>query len=255
MAPRSFQDRFFTPKVARAIMSPLGIVLFGAGTAAAVLAGAGLFAPLVGVAAWGGNVLRSVPRDPRPPTVAAGKLAEPWRTYVAEARDAKRRFDDVVESMTAGPLRDRLAELAHRIQDGVAEAERIATRGNALSTAAGRIDTATPAAELAALKAQHAGKAMSPTTVETMRSLEAQLATAGRIAKAAESADARLRQLDAWLDELVARAVEVSLGNDDALDMSRQVDDVVHELEALRLALDETDRASGVAERVHPRNG
>ena len=36
---RSFKDRFFTPKVARAIMSPLGIVLFGAGTAGAVLGG------------------------------------------------------------------------------------------------------------------------------------------------------------------------------------------------------------------------
>jgi len=39
VARTSVRDRFFTPKVAKAIMSPLGIVLFGAGAAASIVAG------------------------------------------------------------------------------------------------------------------------------------------------------------------------------------------------------------------------
>jgi hypothetical protein len=243
---RSFRDRFYTPKVARAIMSPLGIVLFGAATAGAVLVGAPLvLAAGVGVLAWGGNVARSVPRDPKPYSADTGKLAEPWSTYVAEARHARTRFDEVIGSMTAGPLQARLTELAARIEDAVAETNRIATRGNALADALSRIDTATPAAELAQIKATHQGRAMSPTTSETMRSLQAQVDAGERIASAAEQAAERLRMLDARYDELVARAVEVSLGTGDSEGLSHDVDDLVTELEALRRALDETDRAAG----------
>ena len=46
--------------------------------------------------------------------------------------------------------------------------------------------------------------------------------------------------LDARYDELVARAVEVSLGTGDSEGLSHDVDDLVAELEALRQALDET---------------
>jgi len=65
MPRRSFRDRFLTPQVAQAIMSPLGIVLFGVGAAGAILVGAPLAAAAgVGVLAWGGRVLAAVPGDP-----------------------------------------------------------------------------------------------------------------------------------------------------------------------------------------------
>jgi hypothetical protein len=50
----------------------------------------------------------------------------------------------------------------------------------------------------------------------------------------------RLRLLDARLDELVARSAEVSVGAGDTGGLSDEVDGVVTELEALRLALEET---------------
>jgi len=237
---RSFKDRFLTPKVARAIMSPLGIVLFGAGTAAAVLGGLGLFAPLVGVGAWSANVLRSVPRDPQPFTATVTKLAEPWSTYVADARQARQRFDDVVTSMAAGPLQGRLAELGRRLDDAVGETDRIATRGNALSEALGRIDIVTPQAELARIRSEHTGRGMSPTTTETVRALDAQVQAGQRVAAAAHQAQERLQMLDARYDELVARAVEVSLGTGDSESLGHEVDELVTDLEALRQALDET---------------
>lgn len=241
MAQRSFKDRFFTPKVAQAIMSPLGIILFGAVTAGFILSGLPLVvAPLAGVAAWSGNVLRQVPRDQ--PTFQADTkmLADPWLTYVAESRRARARFDEVTRSMTAGPLQAKLGELAARIADAVEETNRIAVRGNTLTGALATLDTERPRAELAEIRATHAGRGMSPATIETVRSLEAQIAAADRIGAAAHQADERLRMLDARYDELVARAVEVSLGTGDSEGLSHDVDDLVTELEALRQALDET---------------
>jgi hypothetical protein len=58
-----------------------------------------------------------------------------------------------------------------------------------------------------------------------------------------ETAD-RLRLLDARLDELVAKAVEVSVGAADSSWLSNEVDGVVGELESLRLAIEDTNSAA-----------
>ncbi len=247
MARRSFKQRFLTPQVAKAIMSPLGIVLFGVGTAGAVLIGAPLAAAAgVGALVWGGRVLAAVPRDAQPYQVTAGSLSEPWRSYVQAAKESKSRFDDVVRTMTNGPLKDRLWELASKLEDGVAESGRIAARGNAISGAIGSLDTVAARAELAQLTAQ-AGPTPSPSMAETIRSLEAQVAAGDRLESAAQQADERLRLLDARFDELVARAVEVSLGTGDSDVLVADVDGLVTDLESLRIALDETNVASGAA--------
>jgi len=50
MARRSFRDRFFTPPVARAMTSPLGILLAGVGAAVGIVVGGGpLGAVILGV--------------------------------------------------------------------------------------------------------------------------------------------------------------------------------------------------------------
>ena len=68
MAKLSFRDRFFTPKVAEAMMSPGGIVLAGVGAAVTILAGAPLIAAAgVGALAWGGRVLAAVGQEPAQP--------------------------------------------------------------------------------------------------------------------------------------------------------------------------------------------
>ncbi len=64
MARLSFSDRFFTPPVARAIMSPLSIVLLGAATAVGIVAGLPIVAAAgIGAAAYGAKVALSVPRN------------------------------------------------------------------------------------------------------------------------------------------------------------------------------------------------
>lgn len=248
MPPRKFKDRFLTPPVARAIMSPLGIVLFGAGAAASILGGLPLLgAAGVGVLAWGARVLAAVPRDGRT-RIQAGALADPWRGYVSSAQESKARFDRVVADMGAGPLRERLHDLAGRLEDGIAESWRIARRGNEITDALGRLDTLQAQTELAQLRAQIGARPSGmheATTAEaqTLQSLEAQLQAAERLQTVATDARDRLRALDARLDELVARAVEVSVGSGDSSILGHDVDELVNELEALRVALDETNQA------------
>jgi hypothetical protein len=72
--------------------------------------------------------------------------------------------------------------------------------------------------------------------------LRAQLSSAERMTATAADADARLRLLSARLDEAAARAVELSIGagtDADLAGLGSEVDEVVDQLEALRLALGE----------------
>jgi hypothetical protein len=237
----SLRDRFFSPKVANAIMSPAGIVLAGVGAAAAILAGAPLaLAAGVGVVAWGGRVLAAMPSNPTRPQ--PGQLSEPWRGYAQQAQAAKRRFDEVVASVAPGPLHDRLATLSARLDEGVEESWRIARRGHEIVSAIGKIDTAAAETELEDLRRSASGNAQA----DTIKALEAQLQSAQRLTNLAQKSRDRLRLLDARFDELLARTVEVSVGSGDSEGLGADVDDLVTELEALRVAMEETDRAAGL---------
>jgi len=224
-------------------MSPLGIVLFGVGAAASILAGLPIAAAAgIGAAAWGGRVLAGMPRGAARTHVEPASLGEPWRGYVASAQDAKRRFDRVVASVAAGPLRARLEALSSRLDDGIDESWRIARRGDEVVAAVGQIDTASAERELALLRD---GGGPSGAQEGTVASLEAQLAAAERLRSVARRSQDRLRLLDARFDELVARAVEVSVGAGSTDMLTDDVDGLVSELEALRIALEETEQAAG----------
>ena len=74
MAGTSLRDRFFTRQVARAITSPVGILLGGGVAAATIVAGVPLLAALpLGVAVWAGKVALSIPRGRR------GERIDPFR--------------------------------------------------------------------------------------------------------------------------------------------------------------------------------
>jgi len=242
----SFRDRFLTPRVARAMMSPLGIVLFGAGAAASIVVGLPLVAAAgVGALAWGGRVLAAVPKDAPSPRVSPNSLSEPWRTYAVQAEDSKKRFDRVVASVAPGPLRERLQQLSGRLDEGIDESWRIARRGHEIVGAIGTIDTASARREVAELREAVGTRQPTPSQAETMRSLEAQLASVDRLSALADRSRDRLRLLDARFDELVARTVEVSVGTGDTDLLGDDVDGLVTELESLRIAMEETDRAAG----------
>jgi len=250
MARLSFRDRLFTPKVANAMMSPGGILLAGAGAAVAIVAGAPLaLAAGVGVLAWGGRVLVAMPSNPTRPAPSA--LSQPWRGYAEQAQEAKKRFDNVVASVPAGPLHDRLQTVSGRLDDGVDESWRIAKRGHEIVAAIGKIDTVAAEAELQELRRSAAAEGAAA-VADTIKAVEAQLASAERLTTLAQRSRDRLRLLDARFDELLARTVEVSVGSGDSEGLGADVDDLVSELETLRVAMEETDKAAGFTSPADP---
>jgi len=241
----SFRDRFLTPKVANATTSPSAIVAAGAGAAVGILVGLGPIGAVVGaIGAWAVRVLAAVPKDANALRVDPRRLSEPWRGLLQAVVDARRRFDEAVDGVRPGPLRDRLGELGDRLDVAVAEAARVAGAGNTLQQGRGRIDTRAIQAELDT--ARHYGDAGG--NAQVVAALEAQLASAARLDSTMQSTWDRLRLLDARIDEAVTRTVELSVTQADTSELGgldTEVDSIVGEMEALRQAIEETSATPG----------
>lgn len=248
----SFRDRFFTPPVARAMMSPSGILLAGAGASVAILAGLGPIGALaLAAVAWAGRVGYAIPRKAGDDRIDPFTLNEPWRRFVQSALQSQARFDQAVHQAERGPLRDRLGEIGDRVHDAVREAWRVARQGQVLADAGAQIDTAGVQRQLAEVRANASAPWAAGSSLEqTAKALEAQLASAQRLANVTREAQDRLRLLNARMDEMVARAIELSVDAsqpDELGGLGSDVDSLVDEMEALRLAMDETDQLGGSA--------
>ncbi len=247
MARLSFRDRFFTPPVANALVSPSGILLAGAGVAVGIVAGLPVVAAAaIGGAAWVARVGFAVPRHPRSDRIDPFALHDPWRTFVRDAQQAANRFDTAVHNAKHGPLKDRLGEIRDRLDTGVHESWRIARSGQALADARSQIDIRDITYQLTQLNGPPGTPAPPPGSAQaqTIEALQAQVDSVARLDNTLNETVARLRLLDARIDESVTRAIELSVraeGSDDLGGLSADVDTLVGELESLRQALDDTE--------------
>jgi hypothetical protein len=116
---------------------------------------------------------------------------------------------------------------------GVLEAARVARSGQALDGALANINPKRVQWELDQCRTL----APSPSTDRTKAALEAQLAAAERISRIESDTHARLRLLNAQLDEAVAQAVELSVRGADVSEL---------ELESLRQGLEEAGGTSAL---------
>jgi hypothetical protein len=235
-------------KTADAVMAPSAIVLGGVGAAAAILGGLPALAVIgIGALFYAIRVGMLLPRKQRGSRIDPMTIADPWRSFMREALDAQRRYRKAVSASSEGPMRDRLIEIGERVDAGVEECWRIARRGDALVEAISNLDVPNARAELEQAKKESRDDAKDP----TVQSLQAQLDSADRIINVAQDAQDKLRLLDARLDEAVARAVELSIQAEDVGELGGlggQVDDVVSDMETLRVSLEEaggTARAAG----------
>ncbi len=243
-------ERVRTRAVAEAVVSPSAILLAGAGTAVGIIGGLGPLAVLAGAAAWAARVALAVPRRPPGERIDPMAVQEPWRRFVADALQAQRRFDEVVNRARPGPIRKRLQVIDRRIGDGVKECWRIARQGDALAAALRSLDEPSIRRQLAEVQDE---RRRAPATAafslaRTQSAIEAQLASAQRLRQVADDAANRLRLLNAQLDEAVARSLEISLHAGDVSQLgplSEDVEGVVVELESLRQALEEAGRVGG----------
>lgn len=246
----SFRDRFFTPTVSTAMLSPSAILAGGAGAAIGVLLGGfgGLVGAVLGgvfgaVIGWAIRVALAVPRAPEGLRIDPFTVSEPWRRFVQDAVGAKAQFNDAVRRTKRGPIRDRLTTIGARIDETVAEAWQAAVAGHELSDAARRVDANAARSELATLIEARSDAAVSVTAQATIAALEAQIATGARMEAQIAATRDQLRLLNARLDEAVARSIELSVGTDELeafTDVEGAVGTIGEELEALRSAIEDT---------------
>lgn len=233
-------------RAGRALRSPLAAALTVVGAVAGLVVGGAEVVPIAALGAGGYGVgaalaavvgrggRRGARRGER---IDPFTLGEPWRSRVQAALGARRRYDEALRGTREGPLRERLVDIGERIDDGVQACWRIAAQGHALDKGTGSIGAAGVRARLAAAEEDGPDD-------PRVASLRAQLASADRVAATAADAESRLALLTARLDEAAARAIELSLGAGTDADISglgSDVDDVVDQLESLRLAIGEVE--------------
>jgi hypothetical protein len=252
-------DRSPAVVAARAAVSPSAVVLAGGGVAIGLLAGLPVVATVVlGAGLWGirvaaGSALaaRRRRRANQPEPIDPFAVPDPWRRFVREALTAQNKFGQTVSRCPPGPLRDRLGEVAGRVDDGVRESWRVATLGAAVDAALASLDLDGTSKELRRTQElrQHPAGPTSPSADavdQTEAALAARLQSTRRIQASAQQATDRLRVLTAQLNEAVASAVELSLATTDpgSVDpLAGQVESAVSEIEALRQGMEEVDQA------------
>jgi hypothetical protein len=233
------RDRFFTATTARAILSWRLLVGAAAGVVAGLLGVPWLGAVAIGAAVYVGAVALAMPKPPKPAPLDPFALSEPWRRFVQSAQRSKRQLAETVRSTRAGPLRDRLQGVVDRLDEAIADSWQIARRGDEIDSAVRGLDPPRLRSKLESLRTQ-AGATPSDDLAAAIASVESQLASADRLKQLSSSTVDRLRLSEARLDELVSRAAEVSIGASDTTEFASDVDDLVLELEGLRLAVQET---------------
>jgi hypothetical protein len=178
---------------------------------------------------------RRQPGDPLAhvdPRVVAPRFAPAVRAALA----ARARYADVVAGVGEGPVRDRLVDVGARIDAGVLAVWEAARRAGEIERTVAALD---PERVIAEYKEARRDQADDP---EREAALAARFASVQRLLNALDDTDDRLRTLDARLGAAVAGAAEVALGvgGDAAAEaVETELDDVVTELDALRVALRE----------------
>jgi FtsZ-binding cell division protein ZapB len=225
------RDRFYTPQTAKAILS--WRILLGIGVAAgSILLGVtpALGIPF-GLVAYSASVALAMPRDKRV-RIDPFAVQEPWRQFVQGAQRSAGKLHQTVEALSAGPVQDRLASIVAKLDHGLDETWQIARRGHDIDQVVHRLDPTALRSTLETLQQQGA--------TEAIASVEGQLESVDRLKAQSSKTVNTLRLAQTRLDELVARAAEVSVGAGDTDAYEHDVEDLVVELEGLRQAVQET---------------
>lgn len=123
-----------------------------------------------------------------------------------------------------------MVEIGRQVEHSLDECWQIARRGDSLDETIRGLDGASLASRL------------DRSTDDSIRvSLQSQLDSLNRIRRARDETDQRLNSLQTRLGELVSHAAEISSGADHTAEVSSAVDEVVTQLEALNLAIDEVN--------------
>jgi hypothetical protein len=197
------------------------------------------------VGRWGDRLADLLPRRSRW-RMRTRALTAPWEGFVVDALDAEDRYRAAVRRLDPGPLRDRLHSVADEVTVAVEETWRVASAGQDLSDARLQIDVG---AILTGLEGPP-----GPATDARRRQLE----VAKRIDQRLAATQRRLTELDAHLDEVVTRTLELGATQqvEAVAQIGSTVDDVVEALQALSTGLAELpDPPTDLPDPSRPRIG
>lgn len=255
MAGLPVRDQIHSRRLVRATVAPSAAVGAVGGVGVGVLAGVSLPGVIIcGGLGWGALALvaairSGTPRRRRTERIDPFTLQEPWRLYVQAVLANRAKVNERADSTPPGPLRERLQEVAQRVSRAVDESWQVAKRGHAVSRARQAIETRVIDQQIERLEKDLAEAPDDERLSEALAARRAQRTAADRMDEVIGSTDAQLRLLDARMGEVVVRAAELSahLGDAASLEtLSSDVDLLLTEMEALRLALDEVDGAATV---------
>lgn len=232
------------PTVFLAMISPITVALVVGTTALVLLVGGPWWLAVpAGAAVWAGRVLISSMLARRmkalPRRIDPFALREPWRFFVRDALQARKRFTEATANVAPGPLRNRLVEISARVDHGIEECWEVAQRGQQLTDSRRAID-------IARIRRTLDSEDLSLSDPRRT-SAEVQLASHDRIMSMEDDTRERLEILDARLEESVVRAADLSARAADVAQLDEiadAVDGIVGDLESLRLGLDAADGES-----------
>jgi hypothetical protein len=163
------------------------------------------------------------------PVVAPRRFA----ASVADALAARRRYGELLDGLRPGPVRDRLAGLAPRLDAGVAAVWETVQRAGEMERILATLDPERVTEEFK--QAKRSGAAP-----DVVAAHEVRFGSVQRLLNALDDTDDRLRLLDVRLGGAVARAAEVALASGAGADeLDAELVAVVDDLGALRAGLDE----------------
>jgi hypothetical protein len=186
------------------------------------------------VAGLGLNRERAQPRtiDPR-------RLHEPWAGFVRDALDAQLRYQRARGERGPEELRERLAALGARVGAAVGECWRLAVQGAELERLLAALEPLSEL-ELRLVTLERIGPS-SGADAGVAESLRRQLRSTERITAVRDDVHEHLAVLGLNLEQVVARAVELSFGTDEYGELGqleRRMDGLVADMEALRRVVD-----------------
>ncbi|GII33069.1 efflux RND transporter periplasmic adaptor subunit [Planotetraspora mira] len=178
--------------------------------------------------------------------VTKGSPEEAW---LRRAERAANGFGDLTASMRGRLLLDRIAAMRPQVDDTVATLRRLAGQASVTGSALARFDPGFLQAERARLERARASASadLAGDLDRSIASLESQQQVHDRLSATRAQVLARLESGAINLEGLVARAVEVSAmtATSSAADSgTRDLDDLVSELELTRQSLHEVEQAT-----------
>jgi hypothetical protein len=167
--------------------------------------------------------------------------------WLSRAKAAATGFASISESLSTGPLAERVTEMESSVQETVGTLHRLAGRATTTGNALGHIDPSALAVEKARLHRalQMADAEVHADLEQSLAAIQAQEDVYARLSAARKKLLAQLQSGALGLDSLVARVVELSATTDAEMTIDTgTIGELTDQLEGIRRGVVETEAAT-----------